>query len=149
MPHAGEICPLRKLLPPRRVRWRSGDQCAQYWINIDNVILAAAEWRGNWRLHDAGHSADTLSGAKSKFREQLRGQALTVSQRRISRAGQPASRFVLPLVPDGLRLTVMRQRRCVCRRNRRWWMRNWKRDNAGQLIVMARGNLIRSRSHRR
>lgn len=85
-------------------------------------------------------------GEKVKFQGQLRGQALTVSQLEIAAlANQPpvslAGEFMLPLVPDGLPVSGhaaatlrLPQEPSLVDAELEW------RDNAGQLIVMARGN---------
>ncbi|ECM5568504.1 hypothetical protein PV16_00590 [Salmonella enterica subsp. enterica serovar Typhimurium] len=132
--------------PRTLAQWQS--MLPNTWINIDNVILAPwPEWQGKLAISMTPVIQQIrYQGEKVKFQGQLRGQALTVSQLEIAAlANQPpvslAGEFVLPLVPDGLPVSGhaaatlrLPQEPSLVDAELEW------RDNAGQLIVMARGN---------
>ncbi|EMA0029684.1 hypothetical protein U1K17_004545, partial [Salmonella enterica] len=132
--------------PRTLAQWQS--MLPNTWINIDNVILAPwPEWQGKLAISMTPVIQQIrYQGEKVKFQGQLRGQALTVSQLEIAAlANQPpvslAGEFMLPLVPDGLPVSGhaaatlrLPQEPSLVDAELEW------RDNAGQLIVMARGN---------
>ncbi|EKC2242528.1 YdbH family protein [Salmonella enterica] len=132
--------------PRTLAQWQS--MLPNTWINIDNVILAPwPEWQGKLAISMTPLIQQIrYQGEKVKFQGQLRGQALMVSQLEIAAlANQPpvslAGEFMLPLVPDGLPVSGhaaatlrLPQEPSLVDAELEW------RDNAGQLIVMARGN---------
>ena len=118
------------------------------WITIDNVILSPWQvWQGKLNVSlSASVQQLRYQGDKVKFQGQLRGQTLTVSELDVMAfEGQPpvklVGEFTMPLVPDGLPVSghtvatlSLPQEPSLVGAELEW------RENAGQLIVMARDN---------
>lgn len=86
--------PATEASPAARVRWRSGSQCCPIpgltSIMSFSRLAGMAGQAGD--LHDAGHSADTLSGRKSKISRAATRSGIDGEPTGDRRAGQPASR---------------------------------------------------------
>ncbi|HBB6756485.1 TPA: YdbH family protein [Citrobacter amalonaticus] len=132
--------------PRTLAEWQS--MLPNTWITIDNVILSPWQvWQGKLNV-SLTPSLQQLryQGDKVKFQGQLRGQTLTVSELDIMAfEGQPpvklVGEFTMPLVPDGLPVSghtvatlSLPQEPSLVDAELEW------RENAGQLIVMARDN---------
>lgn len=78
--------------PRTLAQWQS--MLPNTWINIDNVITRALAGMAGQAgdLHDAAHSADTLSGRKSKISRAVTRSGIDGEPTGDRRAGQPASR---------------------------------------------------------
>ena len=132
--------------PRTLAEWQS--MLPNTWITIDNVILAPWQvWQGKLNVSLTPTIQQLrYQGEKVKFQGQLRGQTLTVSELNVMAfEGQPpvklVGEFTLPLVPDGLPVSghtvatlSLPQEPSLVDAELEW------RENAGQLIVMARDN---------
>ncbi|WP_436859450.1 YdbH family protein [Citrobacter tructae] len=132
--------------PRTLAEWQS--MLPNTWLNIDNVVLAPWQvWQGKLNISLTPALQEVrYQGEKVKFQGKLRGQLLSVSQLDVSAfEDQPpiklVGEFTLPLVPDGLPVngrTVatlsLPQEPSLVDAELEW------RENAGQLIVMARDN---------
>lgn len=132
--------------PRTLAEWQS--MLPNTWVNIDRLILSPwQEWQGKLSLSlTPALQQIRYQGEKVNFQGRLHGQNFTVSQLEVSAfENQPPVKlegeFTLPLVPDGLPVNgqavatlSLPQEPSLVDAELEW------RDNAGQLIVMARGN---------
>ncbi|HAT8003486.1 TPA: hypothetical protein GF860_04705 [Citrobacter koseri] len=132
--------------PRTLAEWQS--MLPDTWVNIDRLILSPwQEWQGKLSLSlTPALQQIRYQGEKVNFQGRLHGQNFTVSQLEVSAfENQPPVKlegeFTLPLVPDGLPVNghavatlSLPQEPSLVDAELEW------RDNAGQLIVMARGN---------